>query len=83
MADGVEFLGGLEHSLRAQRSPGIVAGEQGLEFADDLLCRSFRDQVAFDFNSNDCLKNVASLARSLSCQENIPGAFASSSGRKN
>ena len=83
MTGGVEFLGRLEHGFRAEGGPGVVAGEQGLEFADDLLCRSFRDQVAFDFNSNDCLKNVASLARSLSCQENIPGAFASSSGRKN
>ena len=28
-------------------SPGVVAGEQGLEFADDLLGSGFRDQVPF------------------------------------
>jgi len=36
VAGSVEFLGGLEHLLRAEGSPGIVAGEQGLEFTDDL-----------------------------------------------
>ena len=29
--------------------PRVVAGEQGLKFADDLLGRGFRDQVALDF----------------------------------
>ena len=43
---GVEFLGGLEDSLRAEGSPGVVAGEEGLEFADDLLGCGFRNQVA-------------------------------------
>ncbi len=51
MARGVEFLGWLEQSLRAQRGPGIVADEQGLEFADDLLGGSFRNQIAFDFET--------------------------------
>ncbi len=48
MAGSVEFLGRLEHRLRAECGPGVVAGEQGLEFADDLLGGGFRDQVAFD-----------------------------------
>ena len=39
MAGGVEFLGRLEHSLRTEGGPGIVAGKQGLEFTDDLLGR--------------------------------------------
>ena len=34
MACSFEFLGRLEHRLRAEGSPGIVADEQGLEFAD-------------------------------------------------
>ena len=42
----VEFLGGLEDSLRAEGSPGVVAGEEGLEFADDLLGCGFRNQAA-------------------------------------
>ncbi len=42
MAGGVEFLGRLEHRLRTQGGPGIVSGEQCLEFADDLLCGIFR-----------------------------------------
>jgi len=37
VADSVEFLGGLEHGLRAEGSPRVVSGEQGLEFADQLL----------------------------------------------
>ena len=49
MAGGVEFLGGLEHGLRAEGGPGVVAGEQGLELPDDLLGGGFGDQVAFDF----------------------------------
>lgn len=48
MAGGVEFPYGLEPGLRAEGGPGIVAGEQGLEFADDLLGGGFRDQVALD-----------------------------------
>ncbi len=45
MSGGVEFLGRLEHGLRAEGSPGIVASEQSLEFTDDLLGGDFRDQV--------------------------------------
>lgn len=45
MAGSVEFLGRLEHGLRAEGGSGIVSGEQGLEFADDLLCGGFWDQV--------------------------------------
>jgi len=37
MAGGVEFLGRLEHCFGTQGSPGVEAGEQSLEFADDLL----------------------------------------------
>jgi len=29
--------------------PGVVAGEQSLEFADDLLGSGFRDRVTLDF----------------------------------
>jgi len=42
MAGSVEFLGRLEHGLSAEGSPSIVAGEQSLEFADDLLGGGFR-----------------------------------------
>jgi hypothetical protein len=42
---GVEFLGRLENRLRTQGVPGVVSGEQGLEFTDDLLGGGFRDQV--------------------------------------
>lgn len=35
MTAGVEFLGWLEHGLRAEGCPRSVAGEQGSEFADD------------------------------------------------
>ena len=45
----MEFLGRLENCLRAEGSPGVVSGEQGLEFTDDLLGGGFRDQVVFDF----------------------------------
>ena len=45
----VEFLGRLEHGLCAEGGPGVVSGEQGLKFADDLLGGGFRDQVALDF----------------------------------
>ncbi|MCX6972331.1 MAG: hypothetical protein NTV93_19580 [Verrucomicrobia bacterium] len=48
MAGGVEFVGGLEHGLRAEGGPGVVSGEQGLQFTDDLLGNGFRNQVAFD-----------------------------------
>ena len=44
----MKFLGWLEHGFRAQRSPGVVSGEQGLEFTDDFFGGGFRDQVAFD-----------------------------------
>lgn len=47
VAGSVKFLSRLEHRLRAERSPGIVASEQGLEFTDDLF-GGFRNQVAFD-----------------------------------
>lgn len=42
MADRVEFLGRLEHGFGAEGSPGIVAGEQGLEFTDDFFCGGSR-----------------------------------------
>jgi len=48
MAGGVEFLGRLENRLRAEGGSGIVSGEQGLKFTDDLLGGGFRDQVAFE-----------------------------------
>ncbi len=48
MSCSVNFLVRRERGLRAQGSPGVVAGEQGLEFTDDLLGCGFRDQVAFD-----------------------------------
>ncbi|MFZ4778971.1 MAG: hypothetical protein ACOYM3_26695 [Terrimicrobiaceae bacterium] len=44
----MEFLGWLEYRLRAEGGPSVVAGEQGLEFTDDLLGGSFRNQVAFE-----------------------------------
>ena len=37
MTGGVEFLGRLEHGFGAQGGPGVVAGEQSLEFADDFF----------------------------------------------
>ena len=42
MAGCVEFFGRLENRLRAQGGPGVVADEQGLEFADDFLGSGFR-----------------------------------------
>ena len=45
MAGGVEFLGRLEHDLRAEGGPGVVTGEQGLKFPYDLFGGGFRDQV--------------------------------------
>ena len=40
---GVEFLGRFENRLGAECGPAVVVGEQGLEFADDLLgCGFFR-----------------------------------------
>jgi hypothetical protein len=41
----MEFLCRLEHGLRAEGCPGVVAGEQGLELTDDFLGGGFRDQV--------------------------------------
>jgi hypothetical protein len=49
MSCGVEFLGGLEHCFGTQGGSRVVACEQGLEFADDLLGSVLRDQIAFDF----------------------------------
>ena len=60
MAGSVEFLGRLEHGLRAEGSPRVVAGEQGLEFADDLLGCSFRDQVALDLELEALLEERGS-----------------------
>ena len=51
MAGSVELLGRLEHGFRAERGPGVVMGEQRLEFTDDLLGGGFRDQVAFDLEA--------------------------------
>jgi len=45
MAGGVKFLGRIEDRLGTEGGPGVVAGEQGLEFADDLLGGGFRNQV--------------------------------------
>jgi hypothetical protein len=61
MAGSVEFLGRLEHCLRAQRCSGIVASEQGLELADDLLGGGFRDQVALDLELETLLEERGSL----------------------
>jgi hypothetical protein len=47
----MEFLGRLEHCFCTLGSPGVVAGEQGLEFADDLLSGGFGDQIALDFEN--------------------------------
>ena len=44
----MEFLGRFEDRLRAEGGPCVVAGEQGLEFADDLLGGGFRDEVTLD-----------------------------------
>ena len=41
----MEFLGRLEHDLRAEGGPGVVTGEQGLKFHYDLFGGGFRDQV--------------------------------------
>ena len=51
VACGEEFLRRLEYCLRAEGRPGVVAGERGLEFADDRLGSGFRDQVAFEFRA--------------------------------
>jgi|GEM_PF-4281813 len=51
MAGGVEFLGWLEHGFCTQGGPGVVSGEQGLEFTDDLLGGGFWDQVAFNLQT--------------------------------
>lgn len=32
----MEFLGGLEHGLRAECGPGVVAGEQGLNLQEAI-----------------------------------------------
>ena len=48
MACGVEFLGRLEYRLCTQCGSGVVAGEQCLEFSDDLLGGGFRDQLALN-----------------------------------
>ena len=37
VACGMEFLGRLEHGLRAEGGPGVVSDKQGLGFTDDLL----------------------------------------------
>ena len=59
-----------------------MAGEQGLEFADDLLGGGFRDQVTFDFlRSKLRLKNAVPLNH-ISDPENVPGAVTTVSGRK-
>ena len=41
VAGSVEFLGRLEDRLGTEGRPGVVAGEQGLEFPDDLLGGGF------------------------------------------
>ena len=38
-----------------------VAGEQGLEFADDLLGGGLRDQVALDFQLERLLEEIGSV----------------------
>lgn len=52
VAGHVEFLHRLEHGFCSQCSPGVVAGEQGLEFADNLLGCCFRDQIAFSLETS-------------------------------
>jgi len=53
----VEFLGRLEHGFCTQSSPGVVAGEQGLEFADNQrepfgrLCRKSRVLCPVNFRN--------------------------------
>ena len=44
----MEFHIRLENRFRAESSTGAVPGEQGLEFAGNLLGGSFWDQGAFD-----------------------------------
>ena len=61
MAGSVEFLGRLEHGLRAECGTGVVAGEQGLEFADDLLRGGFRDPISFDFQLERLLEERNSV----------------------
>jgi len=51
VARGGELLSRLEHCFGTQGRPGVVAGEQGLQFADDLL-GDFWDQVAFNLDVN-------------------------------
>ena len=62
MAGSVEFLVvGLNTSSIYVRTLDVVTGEQGLEFADDLLGGSFRDQVAFDFQLERLLEEPGSI----------------------
>ena len=61
MSGRAEFLGGLEHGLRAECGPGVMSGEQGLEFTDDLLGGGFRDQVAFYLEFEGLLEERCSL----------------------
>jgi hypothetical protein len=41
--------------------PGVVSGEQGMEFPDDLLGCGFRDQVALDLQLERLLEERGSL----------------------
>jgi len=51
MAGSVKFFGGLQNGLRAERSPGVVTGEQGLWRSPMIsLGGGLRDQVAFDLD---------------------------------
>jgi hypothetical protein len=47
--------------LCAECGPSVMAGEQGLEFADNLLGGSFRDQVTFDLDLKALLEERGSL----------------------
>ena len=68
----MEFLGGLEHGLRAEGGPSVGACEQGLEFADDLLGGGFRDQVAFDLEFEALLEERGSLLAGHAQDGGIP-----------
>ena len=54
-------LVGLNTALALRAAPRVVACEQGLEFADDLLGGGFWDQVAFDLELEALLEERGSV----------------------
>jgi len=65
MARCVEFLGEFEHGLRAEGGPGAVAGEQGLDLADDLLWQRLprsMDLNHFFFERGESLPSPLSIS---------------------